>query len=244
MTNRQPLQQVRELPEVPRPGVGLEPCDQLLLQEGRPGSQPPCDPLQLLLGEQHHVAATFAQRRHAKLNHFQSIEEIRPEAALAHRRRQVAVARRQDPRLHGEGARAPDALELPVFEHPEELRLELQGQLAELVEQESSLRRQLEAACPPAARSGEGAPLVAEELALDQAGRERGAVDVNEGTGAARGALVDDPGDQPLARSGLAGEQHRRAHRRNRLDLLPEPPGRRARSSDPADGLALSHRSR
>jgi len=60
---------------------------------------------------------------------------------------------------------------------------------------------------PPAAaveRAGEGAALVAEQLALDQLARDGGHVDGDEGAGAAAAVIVQRAGDQLLAGAGFA----------------------------------------
>ena len=64
-------------------------------------------------------------------------------------------------------------------------------------------------------RAGERALLVAEQLALDQAGRQGGAVDLDERLVAPRAGRVDGAGDQLLAGAGLAGDQHRGVGRRD-----------------------------
>ena len=67
---------------------------------------------------------------------------------------------------------------------------------------------------------GEGAPLVAEQLALDQPVGDRGAVDGDEGTLAARPQIVDGPRDQLLAGAALAPDQHRDLRHRDATDGL------------------------
>ena len=61
-----------------------------------------------------------------------------------------------------------------------------------------------------APRAGEAAPLVAEQLGVDQLGRDRAAVDPHEGAGRRVGPGVDGPGDDLLARAGLAQDEDRR----------------------------------
>ena len=51
-------------------------------------------------------------------------------------------------------------------------------------------------------------------------GGQRAAVDDDEGPVPARAALVDRPGDELLARAGLAEQQHRRVGGRNLLDAV------------------------
>ena len=73
-----------------------------------------------------------------------------------------------------------DALEFPLLEDAEQLGLRRSGQLADLVEEDRAAGGALEPAGPLAVGAGEGASLVAEELALDQALGQRAAVDPDE----------------------------------------------------------------
>ncbi len=57
-------------------------------------------------------------------------------------------------------------------------------------------------------RAGEGALLVAEQLAFDQRLGERGAVDGDEGAGRARAAAHGWRGHELLARAALAQQEH------------------------------------
>ena len=56
--------------------------------------------------------------------------------------------------------------------------------------------------------AGERARLVAEELALHEVGRNRGAVDRDHRPIGALAGAVDGPGDELLARAALAADQH------------------------------------
>ena len=84
---------------------------------------------------------------------------------------------------------------------------------------------------------------MAEQLALDQLGRDRGAVDLHERAGRERALAMDVRRQQLLARARLAGQQHadiRSRHLRRLLDGVLE---RRARPDHPrrvADQLAES----
>ena len=66
-------------------------------------------------------------------------------------------------------ARAAQALELALLQHAQQLRLQLQRDLADLVEKHRAVVGQLEAADALRDRAGERAPLVPEQLALEQA---------------------------------------------------------------------------
>ena len=83
---------------------------------------------------------------------------------------------------------------------------------------------ELEASDLGRARVGERALLAAEQLALDQRRRQRGAVDADE-PGIAPGTLaVDRLSGQALPRAGLAEEQHRGVRRRDLLQAEPHVP--------------------
>ena len=70
----------------------------------------------------------------------------------------------------------PEPPDLPRFEHAEQLGLQLERELADLVEEHRPAAGLLEHADPPRHGAGEGALLVAEQLGLEQVGRQRAAV--------------------------------------------------------------------
>ena len=137
--------------------------------------------------QQRDVAAPLAQARQRDRKDVQAIVEIAPEAAVPHLLGQVAVGRGDDADVDVDRARTAEALDLPLLQHAQQLRLQLERQLADLVEEHGAAVRQLEAADLAGVRAGEGAALVAEQLALDQRRRQRRAVDDHERAVAARG---------------------------------------------------------
>ena len=102
-------------------------------------------------------------------NTAQAIEEIRAEALLPDRLGEVAIGGGDQPDVGLDRLRGADPLELPLLQDAQQLHLELERQLADLVEEERSAVGQLEAAAASPVGAGEGTLLVAEELALDQA---------------------------------------------------------------------------
>src|SRR5262249_58982176 len=78
---------------------------------------------------------------------------------------------------------------------------------------------QLEPPRPARHRAGERALLVAEQLALQDARRQRRAVHLHERAGFARAVDVDRVRDELLARPRLAAQEHRRRRGRDLLDL-------------------------
>ena len=106
---------------------------------------------------------------------------------------------------------------------------------------------QLEAAQPPLRGAGEGALLVAEQLALQQRLGQAAQLTAMNGLPAPRREVVDGLGDQLLAGARLALDQHRARHRRHLLDLdqhfLDRPRSRpRCRCAAAAAGAATSRR--
>ena len=126
--------------------------------------------------------------------------------------------------------RAAEALELLLLQHAEQLGLQLRRDVADLVEEQRPLVGQLEAADLLADGAGEGALLVAEQLALQQPGGDGRAVELDEGAVPPRAQLVQGAGDEFLARARFAPNEHGGVGGGDGLDLL----------QDPAQGGALA----
>src|SRR5439155_994512 len=103
-----------------------------------------------------------------------------------------------------------EALDLALLERPEELRLEVQAQRADLVQEDRAAVSQLEFAELPGVGARERPLLVAEQLGLDQRVGNGGDVHGDEGLVAALAPAVDRARDQLLARPALARDQHGR----------------------------------
>src|SRR5258706_9425195 len=97
-----------------------------------------------------------------------------------------------------------DARELAALEHAQQLRLEVERQLADLVEQQRAAVRRFECADARAIRTGERTLLVTEELALHQLRRNRRAVDDDKRSVLASTLAMDRFGSGVLAAAGLA----------------------------------------
>ena len=115
------------------------------------------------------------------------------------------------------GLRAADALDLPLLDRAQQLRLQVEPQVADLVEEQRAAGRQLELAELLLVRAGERAALVAEERALDELVRDRRHVDRDERRVAAARLPVQQPREQLLAGPALAEDQHRRRQLRHLL---------------------------
>ena len=106
--------------------------------------------------------------------------------------------------------RRSQALELPFLKHAQQLGLQLERQVADFIEKERPPVCDLETPMTWIHGAGECAALVAEQLALDQRGRQRRAVDADERALASRAPIVQRPREQLLARACIACQEHRR----------------------------------
>src|SRR5690606_21592159 len=132
----------------------------------------------------------FAQRHGLDRKHAQSEVEILPEAALVNLVSQVPVRGGDDPDIDLARLLLADALERAFLNHPKQLALKLERNLADLVEEQRAAVGELEAADAIAERAREGAAHVPEELALEEIPRDRCAVHANQWTLAARARVV------------------------------------------------------
>ena len=82
------------------------------------------------------------------------------------------MRRRDDADVGTFRPRAPETLELVLLQDAQQLRLELERNVADLVEEERAAVGELEPPDLLRDRAGERAALVPEELALEQARRE------------------------------------------------------------------------
>ena len=101
----------------------------------------------------------------------------------------------------------------------DEAGLGLEAHVADLVQEERSAVGQEELALLVLDGVGRVALEVAEELAFDQLVGEGGAVDLDEALVAAPALLMDEAGDELLARPVLAGEEDPAVGRGGLLDL-------------------------
>ncbi len=123
---------------------------------------------------------------------------------------QLAVGRADDGQIDRGCAAAAQRHHGAFLQHTQQARLQCQRHVADLVEEQSAAVRLHDAAgVTLATRTGEGAFLVAEQLRLDQAVGDGGAVHSDEGLVATRPFVVNGACQQFLAGAGLALNQYR-----------------------------------
>src|SRR6185295_4799609 len=116
------------------------------------------------------VARSIPQRRHGDRKYVEPVIQVRAETLFTNQLRQVEIRCCDDSDIHLNGSRAAQALELLFLQDAEQLGLQLEWQVADLIQEQRALIRQLESAGGLGERSREGAALVTEQLAFEQPG--------------------------------------------------------------------------
>jgi hypothetical protein len=101
-------------------------------------------------------------------------------------------------------------VDLPSFQGAQQARLQIQIQLADLVEEQRSAMGVQEGAVTRLTGPRERATFVAKQLGFDQRSRDRSAVDHHERMSGPAAAVVNGPGRHLLAGAGLPFQQQRR----------------------------------
>src|SRR5262249_26039955 len=144
-----------------------------------------------VVDEEGDVLAALAEGRDHDGEDVDAVEKVLPEAAGLGLGVEVAVGGGEDADVDLDVAGVTQATEGLRLEEAEELDLEGEGELADLVEEEGAVVGLLEEPGAVDHGVGEGALLVAEELALQERLGDGPAVDGDEGPAPARAAAVD-----------------------------------------------------
>src|SRR3984957_10418628 len=103
---------------------------------------------------------------------------------------------------------ASKAFELPLLQSAQELGLQVHRNIADFIEEQSTVISQFEAAALLDQRSCEGTLFMTEQFALHQSRRNGRTVQAYECSCTARAAIMNGPCDQFLSRAGFAVQQH------------------------------------
>src|SRR5207302_2619373 len=182
--------------------------------------------------ERRDVLRALPQRRDRDREDVQPVVEVASEGPGRDHLLEVAVRRGDDAHVDLLRARTPEALELLLLQHAQELWLELGRNVADLVEEQRASVCQLE---PPHAlrdRTAERAPLVTEQLALEETRRDGRTVELHERPLAALAQLVNGARDELLAGPRFAPDENGRIRRGNRFHLVEHALQRRGLADD------------
>ncbi len=135
---------------------------------------------------------------------------------------------RDDPDVGAEDFGAPDALELPLLQDAQQLRLRGEREFGDFVEKDRTAGRPFEPAGLLTVGAGKGAALVAEKLAFDQALGKGAAVDADERTRRSPRMTMEGRGDELLTGAALADDHDGLFGGRRAADRLEDGAHRRA----------------
>jgi hypothetical protein len=169
----------------------------------------------------------------ADRHHGEPVEQVGAKPRVVDLTAEVAMGRRDHADVDLDRLRAADPADRARLERAQQLRLLIDRELADLVEEQRAAVGFFERADAPRVGAGERARLVAEQLRLEQRRRDRRAIDRDERPAGARAREVDAFGGALLAGAGLALEEHGRVARRGGAQRM-EP----ARASRPIDRRA------
>ena len=130
-----------------------------------------------------------------------------------------SVGRRHQPHVDAPGARAAQALNLLLLQDPQQLGLQVERHVPDLIEEQRALVRQFKAAELLDEGTGEGPPLMAEQLALQQPRRHGSTIHRDEGVVLAYAELMDGACEAFFARAGFALEKDGGVRRCHNLHL-------------------------
>ena len=168
------LDQVPELADVAGPGsldqplhrLGRDAAEGAVVRPGQLADEP--------ADQQRDVLPPLAQRREVDVEHVEPVVQVVPERRPGRPPRERPVGGGDDAHVHLDRLGAADPEEGPALQHAQQLGLRGRRDLADLVEEDGAGVGQLEPAQPPLGGAGEGALLVAEQLALEQGLGQRG----------------------------------------------------------------------
>src|SRR5580704_3512965 len=153
------------------------------------------------------VLTAIAERGNLNLDCVQTEEKILPEASGRDFLIEVGIGGGDDPHIHAAGLGRSDAFHLTAFEHAEQLGLLRNWDIGNFIEKQRSAVSQFEAADAVGLGVGEGAFLVTEQFALENAFRQTAGVDGNQRPRCAVRERMQRAGDDFLAAAMLAGDE-------------------------------------
>ena len=151
---------------------------------------------------------------------------------------EILVGGADDAHVDLDRAMPADPLDHLILQEAQQLDLHRQRQVADFVEEQRAAIGALDLADGLLHRAGEGALLMAEQLAFQQGLGDRRAIDRDEGLLGARAQAVDRLRQHLLAGAAFAKQQHGDIGRRDLLDGAQRPRHLRARRDDAVDRRA------
>src|SRR5208283_2616701 len=155
-----------------------------------------------------YVLKTFAQSRQCQGNHIKPEVEVLSEIPLPYFFGNVFICGGYKPHVDLYVLAAAYALKNLRFNHPEHLRLGLEGHIADFIEEQCALVCKLELSAFPVSRAGERAFFVTEQFAFNKFLRHCCTVDLYKGSTYPGTLLVQQAGHKLFAGTAFSQYEH------------------------------------
>ena len=218
--NYRPFDNILEFSYIPRPGIVFQSLHRPVGEYTRRPSQPGTYPSDKIIGKKGYIFHTFSQRWKRDRKDIQPVKQVLTEFILFHHLFEIPMRRGNDPCIDLDRPGPAHPFKGLFLQHPQEFSLGLKWEISDLIQEDGSPVRKFKAPLFLRDRPGKGPLLVSEQLALDQAGWNCGAVQLDHGLGASRAQMMDGSADQLLPGSCLTVNQDCGIGRRNRGDLF------------------------
>jgi hypothetical protein len=116
----------------------------------------------------------MAQRGNLDRRNVNPVVKITAESPFSNHLKYIPVRNGHQAKIHAHGCATAEPFEFLLLEEPQQLGLQLQGNVSHFVEKIGSFVGQLEAADIPRDCPGEGAPFMTEQFAFQQSSRSIG----------------------------------------------------------------------
>src|SRR4029077_17467753 len=163
--------------------------------------------------QERNVFSAVTQGRDADREHVQAVEQVAAEFAAGDHLFQIAVGCCDQPGVYPPRLRAAETFEFLLLQRAQQLRLDIDWDIAHLVQEQRALIRQFHAPDFLTDRTGERAFFMAEQFAFDEARRDGSAIKLYKCPLFAPAPVVDRTGNQLLSGAGFAQKQDGRITR-------------------------------
>ena len=143
-------------------------------------------------------------------NHIDPEIQIFPKLLLFDQSDQILMGGRYDTDVHIHGPMIPHPFDLFVFQHPQQLDLDGQRDIADFIQKDRAAVRRFKTSLAMPIGPGKSPFDVAEQLAFQKGGIQGGAVELHVRSAFALAPFMDSPGDKLFAGAALAGDDHGR----------------------------------
>src|SRR5262245_9115646 len=175
--------------------------------------------IEVVTQQQGNVVVPFSQRQHADFDHIETVVQVLAECPTFDLRAKVTIGRGNQSHVARRRWRiCPNWMHLAALGETKQHRLHARAHLAEFVEEQRAAVRLAYHTGLIAVRTREASANVAEQFRFEKGFRNAAAIDGDERTSSARALVVNGTGNDFLAHSGLAEDQHLRATARGHVD--------------------------